>query len=92
MKIRNDVDLSILERFGYKYQENLIYPTYRRFIKQYNTKIIIEILVLDRTFFLNRNKNIKSTQLKYLEDLRYNNLIIIEDSDRIKDKLWLRGR
>ena len=43
-------------------------------------------------FFLNRNKNIKSTQLKYLEDLRYNNLIIIEDSDRIKDKLWLRGR
>lgn len=90
MKIKRNVYLGDLERFGYEYQENLIYPTYKKVIRQGNYNIVIEILLLDRTIFINKNKKIKSNQLRYLEDLKVHGLILIEDSDNIKDKFWLR--
>lgn len=90
MKIKKNICLDDLSRFGYKYQENLIYPTYKKAIRQGNSNIIIEILVLDRTIFVNKNKMIKSNHLRYLEDLKRHDFILIEDSDNIKDRFWLR--
>ncbi len=90
MKIKKHVYLGDLERFGYKYEANLIYPTYKKTIKQGNSNIVIEILVLDRTIFVNKNKKIKSNHLRYLEDLKRQDFILIEDSDNIKDRFWLR--
>ena len=46
MKIRNNIDLIILENYRYKYEENLIFPTYKKVIRvNKNQRIIIEILI-----------------------------------------------
>jgi len=86
MKIKKNINLKDLEKLGYNYQENLIYPTYKKIIKQNKSTIIIEILILDKTTYINKNKKITNTQLKYIEDLKYSNLIVIENIDNIKDK------
>lgn len=77
MKIRNNIDLIILENYRYKYEENLIFPTYKRVIRvNKNQRIIIEILIKDRTIFINKNSKIKRDHLKYLNDLRKGNLLV----------------
>jgi len=91
MKIKKNINLKDLEKLGYNYQENLIYPTYKKIIKQNKSTIIIEILILDKTTYINKNKKITNTQLKYIEDLKYSNLIVIENIDNIKDKFWLKN-
>ena len=90
MKIKKNVYLGDLERFGYKYEPNLIYPTYKKVIKQGNYNIVIEILLLDRTIFVNKNKKIRSNHLRHLEDLKQQDFILIEESDKINDRFWLR--
>lgn len=77
MKIRKNIDLNILKNYRYKYEENLLYPTYKKVIRINKTqRIVIEILVEDRTIFINKNKKIKDNHLRYLNDLRMNNLLI----------------
>ncbi len=77
MKIRNNIDLIILENYRYKYEENLIFPTYKKVIRvNKNQRIIIEILIKDRTIFINKNSKIKRDHLKYLNDLRKGNLLV----------------
>lgn len=85
MKIKDDIELSTLEKYGYKYQENLLYPTYKKIIKKGKTTIKIEILVKNRQIFINKNKNIKLAQLKYLEDLKHYGAIKMEINDKLKD-------
>lgn len=77
MKIRKNVDLDMLKNYRYKYEENLLYPTYKKVIRISKAqRIIIEILVEDRTVFINKNSKIKKDHLRYLNDLRMNNLLI----------------
>lgn len=77
MKIRNNVDLDILKNYRYRYEENLLYPTYKKVIRVTKTqRIVIEILVENRTIFINKNSKIKKDHLRYLNDLRVNNLLI----------------
>lgn len=77
MKIRNNINLNILENHRYKYEENLLYPTYKKVIRVNKTqRIIIEILEKDRTIFINKNSKIKRDHLKYLNDLRKGNLLM----------------
>lgn len=77
MKIRSNINLSILENYNYRYEENLLYPTYKKVIRVNKTqRIIIEILVKDRTIFINKNSKIKRNHLKYLNDLRNKNILI----------------
>lgn len=77
MKIRNNINLNILENYRYKYEENLLYPTYKKVIRVNKTqRIIIEILEKNRTIFINKNSKIKRDHLKYLSDLRKGNLLV----------------
>lgn len=77
MKIRSNINLSILENYRYKYEKNLLYPTYKKVIRVTKTqRIVIEILVENRTVFINKNKKIKDNHLRYLNDLRMDNLLI----------------
>lgn len=69
MRIKNNLYLKELEKFRYRYEENLIYPTYKKVIQRGANKVIIEILIQDRTIFVNRNKYIKKKHLKYIKDL-----------------------
>lgn len=75
MKIRQNIDLDELEKFGYRYQENLIFPTYRKVIQCGKRKTIIEILVLDRTVFINRRKVHSSDNLLFIKDLKLANFL-----------------
>lgn len=75
MKIRSDIDLKELENFNYHYEENLFFPSYKKRIKQGNSVVHIEILVLNRTIFVNQNVDILTKQQKYIQDLKKANLI-----------------
>lgn len=70
MKIKKYVNLEELRKLGYRYEENLIYPTYRKVLKQGKGKVIIEILVLNREIFINKNSKIKKEQYRYINDLK----------------------
>lgn len=70
MKIKKYVNLEELRKFGYRYEENLIYPTYRKVLKQGKGEVIIEILVLNREIFINKNSKIKKEQYRYINDLK----------------------
>ena len=43
--IRENIDLKILEYYRYHYQENLLFPTYKKVIKSGLRQIVIEILI-----------------------------------------------
>lgn len=75
MKIKKDIYLGELEKYRYKYQENLIYPTYKKIFKCGKINIIIEIVIQNRTIFINHNEKIKKSHLKYIEELKRANLI-----------------
>lgn len=79
MKIKSNIYLKELENFRYKYQENLIYPTYKKVFKCGKSNIIIEIVIQNRTIFINRNKKLKKSHLKYIEELKRANLIEKEE-------------
>ena len=53
LRIRKSVDLKVLEEYHYFYQENLIFPTYRKVIKQGKGSVVIEIVVETRCLFIN---------------------------------------
>lgn len=75
MKVRYNMNFSELEKLGYRYQLNLIFPTYRKVIYSGKCKIVIEILLLDRTIFINRSKVIKKENYRFLKDLRQANML-----------------
>lgn len=75
MKIRKNIDLTQLEKFGYRYQENLIFPTYRKVIQSGKTKTIIEILVLDRTVFINRKQVPLGDNFSFIKDLKLSDFL-----------------
>lgn len=76
MRLRKGISLEKLEQFGYHYQENLIFPTYRKVIQSGRRKIIIEILVADRTIFINRRKvEFVRDGIYFLKDLELSNFL-----------------
>jgi len=69
LKIKDNIDLCELCKFNYRYESNLIFPTYKKVCKSGSSKIVIEILVFNRRIFINRSKDIKKKQLKFIGDL-----------------------
>lgn len=75
MKIRKHIPLNSLENFGYHYESNLFFPTYQK-IKRYGNSIIkVEILISNRTIFINKSKNINKKNIKFIKDLINYNLV-----------------
>lgn len=70
MKIKDNICLKELEAFRFRYEENLIFPTYRKVIYSGKRKIIIEILVKSRVIYINRDMSIKNDYLRYIKDLK----------------------
>lgn len=70
MKIKDNIYLKELEAFRFRYEENLIFPTYRKVIYSGKCKVIIEILVKSRVIYINKDINIKKEYLKYIKDLK----------------------
>lgn len=75
MKIRKDVDLNILKNYGYEYNHNLIYPSYKKIMTYGNTTVIIEIYIHNRIITVNNTKIINKRNINYIKDLIYDNLI-----------------
>lgn len=69
MKVKENIDLCELHKFNYRYESNLIFPTYKKVCKSGNSKVIIEILIFNRHIFINKSKNIQRNQLKFINDL-----------------------
>ena len=69
LRIKDNIDLCELCKFNYRYESNLIFPTYKKVCKSGSSKVVIEILVLNRHIFINRNKNFQRKQLRFISDL-----------------------
>lgn len=75
MKIRKDVRIDILENYGYHYELNLAFPTYKK-VKEYGSGyIVIEIVIMNREIFINKSKCITKKNILFINDLIRNNLI-----------------
>lgn len=75
MKIRKSISLEILESFGYRYEPNLFFPTYQK-IKRYGSSTVkIEILIKNRTIFINKNNHITKKNINFIKDLINYNLV-----------------
>ncbi len=70
VRIKDNICLKELESFRFRYQENLIFPTYRKVIYSGKRKVIIEILVKSRVIYINKDINIKNEYLRYIKDLK----------------------
>lgn len=75
MKLRRNVNFEVLEYFGYIYEPDLIYPTYTKRLSYSNKTIIIDILLLNRTIFINKSKYITKKNIQFISDLIKENLI-----------------
>lgn len=75
MKIRKDIHLEKLEEFGYRYSENLAYPTYRKIRSFGNSAIVIDILILNRTIYINKSDRITERNINFISDLIRANII-----------------
>lgn len=75
MRIKKSFDLSVLEEYRYHYEENLLYPTYKKVIIVGNGTIVIEIPILTREIYINRNRHITEKQKKYIQDLEKGELL-----------------
>lgn len=76
IRIREDIDLKILEYYRYHYQENLLFPTYKKVIKSGLRQIVIEILISNREVFINKNAKIKKSEYRFLHDLEKDHLLV----------------
>lgn len=75
MKIRKDIELKRLENYGYHYEENLFYPVYQKRIGYGNGIVLIEVLLKDRTIFINKNKAITKKNIHFIHDLVKNDFV-----------------
>lgn len=75
MKIRKDIDLDILKNYGYKYENNLVYPSYKKVVQYGNAIIIINIYVQNRIIAINQSKVINKKNINYIRDLLINDLV-----------------
>ena len=75
MKIRKNVDLDILESFGYHYEPYLLFPTYQKKIIYGNYVITVDVLIKDRTVFINKSSYITKRNIHYINDLISEHLI-----------------
>lgn len=75
MKLSRIANFDVLEYFGYHYEPNLIYPTYQKRVVYGNKVIIIDVLLLDRTIFINKSKHITKKNIKFINDLISENLV-----------------
>ncbi len=75
MKLRNHVFFEDLEKYGYQYKENIIYPTYQKKKTFGNKTIRIDILLMNRTIYINKSSKITNKEKKYLKDLQEANLL-----------------
>lgn len=75
MKLSRLVNFEALEYFGYTYEPNLIYPTYTKKIPYGNKIITVDVLLLDRTIFINKSKNITKKNIHFINDLINENLV-----------------
>ncbi len=75
MKIRKGIWLDVLEFFGYNYEPYLLFPTYQKKIIYGNSVITIDILIKDRTIFINKSKHITKRNISFINDLIVANLV-----------------
>lgn len=75
MKFSRFVNIEVLEYFGYHYEPYLIYPTYQKILTYGNKTIIIDILINDRTVFINKSRHITKNNIHFINDLIKENLI-----------------
>ncbi len=75
MKLSRLVNFEVLEYFGYHYEPNLIYPTYQKKVIYGNKVITIDVLLLDRTIFINKSKHITKRNIQFINDLIKENLV-----------------
>lgn len=75
MKLSRIANFDVLEYFGYTYEPNLIYPTYTKRIQYSNKTIIIDVLLLDRTIFINKSSKITKNNIQFINDLIKENLV-----------------
>lgn len=75
MKLRKNVHFDILEYFGYNYESYLLYPTYQKRVQYSNKTYIIDILIKDRTIFINKSKHITKRNILFINDLIKENLV-----------------
>lgn len=75
MKIRKDIRLEELERFGYQYSENAALPTYRKTKVFGNSLITIDILIANKTIYINKNGRITERNNLFIQDLIRANFI-----------------
>lgn len=75
MKLSRVVNFEVLEYFGYHYEPYLIFPTYQKVIPFGNRVITIDILIKDRTIFINKSKNITKRNMYFINDLIKENLV-----------------
>lgn len=75
MKIRKDIFLEELERYGYHYEDNLVVPTYKKITMYGNKTIIIEVVIASRQIFINKSDYITNKNILFIHDLITDNLI-----------------
>lgn len=75
MRVRKDIYLEILEKYGYSYECKLAFPTYKKITTYGNKTIIIEILVQNRNIYINKSNIINKKNEKFILDLIIDNLI-----------------
>ena len=70
VKIKNSAYLKELEAFGYRYEENLLFPTYRKVFCRCKNKVVIEILIENRIIYINKSVLFRNEHMKYINDLK----------------------
>ncbi|MEE0699151.1 MAG: hypothetical protein U0M66_00890 [Bacilli bacterium] len=75
MKLRKSVSIDSLEEYGYRYESNLIYPTYQKIINYGNRAIIIDVMIKNRMVYVNKSPVITKRNVHFIRDLIINNLV-----------------
>lgn len=75
MKIRENINLKVLEDYGYCYEENLVYPIYQKKTTYGNKIVTIDIFINDRTITINESKTINKSKTIFIYDLITCNMI-----------------
>lgn len=75
MKIRKSIPLENLKNFGYHYESNLFFPTYQKIKRYGNSTVKIEILIKNRTIFINKSNHITKKNINFIKYLINYNLV-----------------
>ena len=88
MKIRKDIRLDDLEQYGYRYSENTALPTYRKTKVFGNSLITIDILIANRTIYINKSDKITERNNLFIQDLIKANFIEKQGGQVVNTKMY----